>query len=82
MLDVDPVSIDLGEGFLYLATDGVTEACSHGQELGVGGLVALARRLTGTCGDRLASMMSLFTSGKLSTHDDATFLVLAGKGAR
>ncbi len=82
MLDVDPVSIDLGEGFLYLATDGVTEACSHGQELGVGGLVALVRRLTGTCGDRLASMMSLFTSGKLSTHDDATFLVLAGKGAR
>ncbi len=62
---------------LFLTTDGITEAEFRGREVGLSGLASLSRRLPGTSAvEKVQGIIGLFEQGKLSTHDDATILVL------
>lgn len=75
--DIPAFARDLKGKFLILTTDGITEATANGRELGLGGLISLARRLPGhTATEKIAGLMRLFRSGKLETHDDATMLAI------
>ena len=77
-----PTEHDLTDSFLCLATDGITEAEAGGRELGLGGLAGLLARIkTDRAADCVAAIMRLFEAGKLTTHDDATLLVVTGGGA-
>jgi len=78
-----PTEHDLSASFLCLATDGVTEAKAGGRELGLAGLAGLLSRRRGDrAGDCVDGVMRLFRASKLTTHDDATLLVVTGAGAR
>ena len=73
-----PIKINLVNKYLLLATDGVTEAKFKGQELGLEGLIELALRLEGqTVSEKVVNLIKLFKKGMLSTHDDATILILS-----
>ena len=62
---------------MFLTTDGITEAEFKGREVGLNGLASISRRLPGTTAvDKVAGVIGLFEQGKLSTHDDATILVI------
>lgn len=75
--DVPLFERNLKGKYLILTTDGITEATAKGRELGLGGLVSLARRLPGhNATDKINGLMNLFRSGKLETHDDATMLAI------
>jgi serine phosphatase RsbU (regulator of sigma subunit) len=64
----------------YLATDGITEAKWRERELGVNGFAALATQVPGrNAAEKLHRIMDQFEQGNLTTHDDATLLVLAGQ---
>jgi len=77
-----PTEHDLTGAFLCLATDGITEAEAGGRELGLGGLAGLLARIKADrAADCVAAIMRLFEAGKLTTHDDATLLVVTGGGA-
>ena len=76
-----PTVHDLSRSFLCLATDGITEAEAGGRELGLGGLAGLLSRVKATgARDRVDAVMRLFEAGRLTTHDDATLLVVAAAG--
>ena len=76
--ELAPIKINLINKYLLLATDGVTEARFRGQELGLEGLAELALRLEGkTVSEKVINLIKLFKKGKLSTHDDATILILS-----
>ena len=63
---------------LFLTTDGITEAEFRGREVGLSGLASLSRRLPGeSAQEKVTGIISLFEQGKLSTHDDATILVIS-----
>ena len=80
--EIPEIKRNLKGKYLILTTDGITEATANGRELGLGGLVSLARRLSGhTALDKIAGLMRLFRSGKLETHDDATMLVITSPEA-
>ena len=80
--DIPPVRRNLRGKYLILTTDGITEATANGRELGLGGLVSLARRLPGvTAANKIDGLMQLFRSGKLETHDDATMLAITAPEA-
>ena len=75
--ELSPHHFNITDAHLILTTDGITEAEFKGRELGLGGLASLSRRLGGaSASDKVAGLMSLFQNGKLSTHDDATILVV------
>ena len=75
--DIPEIKRNLRGKYLILTTDGITEATANGRELGLGGLVSLARKLPGTtASQKIAGLMQLFRSGKLETHDDATMLAI------
>jgi len=79
-----PTEHDLSASFLCLATDGITEAKAGERELGLGGLAGLLSRIRGERASAcVEAVMRLFEAGKLTTHDDATLLVVtaAGEGA-
>ena len=70
---------NLAQAALYIATDGVTEAISEGDELGVDGFADLVRQDQGlNAAQRLASIMRRFMAGKLKTHDDTSLMVVTG----
>lgn len=76
--DLCPAEITLDCGYLYLATDGITEAKYHDSELGMARFIALVKKLKGKdARTKLAGVMQLFTNGNLVTHDDATLLVIS-----
>lgn len=76
-----PTEHDLSESFLCLATDGITEAAAGGRELGLGGLAGLLVKIrTDHASAFVDAVMRLFEVGKLTTHDDATLLVVTGCG--
>ena len=76
-----PSAHDLSRAFLCLATDGITEAEVKGRELGLGGLANLLSRMRGgSASDCVDTVMKLFESGKLKTHDDATLMVVTAAG--
>ena len=76
-----PTVHDLGKAFLCLATDGITEAEARGRELGPGGLANLLSRMRGgRPADCVAAVMRLFETGRLTTHDDATLMVITVAG--
>ena len=76
--DLQPVDVTLDCGYLYLVTDGITEARTQGCELGMSRFIALVKKLQGKdTSARLAQVIHLFTSGILVTHDDATLLVIS-----
>ena len=76
-----PTEHDLSGSFLCLATDGITEAEAGGRELGLGGLAGLLARIRAErAADCVNAVMRLFETGKLTTHDDATLLVVTGGG--
>jgi len=76
-----PTVHDLGKAFLCLATDGITEAEARGRELGLGGLANLLSRMRGgRPADCVAAVMRLFETGRLTTHDDATLMVITAAG--
>lgn len=76
-----PTVHDLGKAFLCLATDGITEAEARGRELGLGGLANLLSRMRGgSAADCVDTVMRLFEDGKLTTHDDATLMVVTAAG--
>jgi sigma-B regulation protein RsbU (phosphoserine phosphatase) len=78
--DLRPIELTLGDGYLYLATDGITEAKWRERELGVNGFAALATNVPGrNAAEKLHRIMDQFEQGNLTTHDDATLLVLAGQ---
>lgn len=83
-LDADllvPTEHDLSAAFLCLATDGITEAEAGGRELGVGGLAGLLARIKADrAADCVNAVIRLFETGKLTTHDDATLLVVTASG--
>lgn len=62
---------------MCLATDGITEAEVAGREPGLNGLAGLLGRIpaNGT-GERVDAIMRLFEAGRLTTHDDATLLIV------
>ena len=76
-----PTVHDLSKAFLCLATDGITEAEVKGRELGLGGLANLLSRMRGgSASDCVDTVMKLFEAGKLTTHDDATLMVVTAAG--
>ena len=76
-----PTEHDLSAAFLCLATDGITEAEVNGRELGLGGLAGLLARIKADrAADCVSAIMKLFETGKLTTHDDATLLVVTAGG--
>jgi sigma-B regulation protein RsbU (phosphoserine phosphatase) len=80
-LAVEPTRHDLRASFLCLATDGVTEARAAGRELGLNGLAGLLGRIKAKgAEERVDAVMRLFEAGKLTTHDDATLLIVTAAG--
>ena len=81
--EIEPINFSLNGGHLYLTTDGITEAEIKGRELGLSGLTSLSRQLPGTTAmEKMRGVINLFEVGRLSTHDDATLLVITeGSGA-
>ena len=78
---LSPTVHDLSRAFLCLATDGITEAEVRGRELGLGGLANLLSRMRGgRASDCVDTVMKLFENGKLTTHDDATLMVVTAAG--
>ena len=78
---LSPTVHDLSRAFLCLATDGITEAEVKGRELGLGGLANLLSRMRGgTASECVDTVMKLFENGKLTTHDDATLMVVTAAG--
>ena len=78
-----PTVHDLSDSFLCLATDGITEAEAGGRELGLDGLATLLSRVKATNAEaRVDAIMRLFENGKLTTHDDATLMVVTASGAK
>ena len=78
---LSPTVHDLSRAFLCLATDGITEAEVKGRELGLGGLANLLSRMRGgTASECVDTVMELFENGKLTTHDDATLMVVTAAG--
>ena len=76
---LEPWQGNLASAALYIVTDGITEARHGSDELGFDGLVAEAGTHQGMNGSgRVAQIMRRFLSGELSTHDDATLLVVTG----
>ena len=69
--------LNILDAHMFLTTDGITEAEFKGREVGSSGLASLSRRLPGQSAvDKVRGIISLFEQGKLSTHDDATILVI------
>ena len=78
---LSPTVHDLSKAFLCLATDGITEAEVKGRELGLGGLANLLSRMRGgSASDCVDTVMKLFENGRLTTHDDATLMVVTAAG--
>ncbi|MDA9194524.1 serine/threonine-protein phosphatase, partial [Alphaproteobacteria bacterium] len=72
-----PTKLNLKNKYLILATDGIIEAKARGQELGLKRLASLTGRLDSQRAiDKVSGIMHLFKNGKLTTHDDATILVV------
>ena len=72
-----PTKLNLKNRYLILATDGILEAKAKGQELGLKRLASLTVRLDSQRAiDKVSGIMHLFKNGKLTTHDDATILVV------
>jgi phosphoserine phosphatase RsbU/P len=72
-----PTKLNLKNKYLILATDGIIEAKARGQELGLKRLASLTGRLDSQRAiDKVSGIMDLFKNGKLTTHDDATILVV------
>ena len=70
--------LNVTNAHLFLTTDGITEAEFRGREVGLSGLASLSRRLPGeSAQEKVTGIISLFEQGKLSTHDDATILVIS-----
>ena len=68
---------NITDAHLFLTTDGITEAEFKGREVGLNGLASLSRRLPGNSAvEKVRGIIGLFEQGKLSTHDDATILVV------
>ena len=75
--DLEPKRFNVTNAHLYLTTDGITEAEFRGREIGLGGLASLSRQLGGqSASDKVRGVISLFENDKLTTHDDATILVI------
>ena len=69
--------LNVTNAHMFLTTDGITEAEFKGREVGLNGLASISRRLPGTtASDKVKGVIGLFEQGKLSTHDDATILVI------
>ena len=75
--DLEPKIFNVANAHLYLTTDGITEAEFRGREIGLGGLASLSRQLGGqSATEKAQGVISLFENDKLTTHDDATILVI------
>ena len=75
--DLEPKHFNVTNAHLYLTTDGITEAEFKGREIGLGGLASLSRQLGGqSASEKAQGVISLFENDKLTTHDDATILVI------
>ena len=75
--DLEPKTFNVANAHLYLTTDGITEAEFRGREIGLGGLASLSRQLGGqSATEKAQGVISLFENDKLTTHDDATILVI------
>jgi sigma-B regulation protein RsbU (phosphoserine phosphatase) len=77
-VDFPVTEIDLGEGCLYMFTDGVTESRSpDGRILGVDGLIELIKKHGGERpGVRVEGIINdLYTPGP-GLHDDITMMVI------
>ena len=75
--DLEPKHFNVTDAHLYLTTDGITEAEFRGREIGLGGLASLSRQLGGQSAfEKAQGVISLFENDKLTTHDDATILVI------
>ena len=75
--DLEPKRFNVSNAHLYLTTDGITEAEFRGREIGLGGLASLSRQLGGqSASEKVRGVISLFENDKLTTHDDATILVI------
>lgn len=75
--DLKPKIFNVANAHLYLTTDGITEAEFRGREIGLGGLASLSRQLGGqSATEKAQGVISLFENDKLTTHDDATILVI------
>lgn len=86
LIELDPATITPWQGnlmqtALYMVTDGITESQGEGGEWGFDGLTDAAISHKGYSGSaRVADIMRRFTQGVLSTHDDATLLVVTAIG--
>ena len=62
---------------LWIVTDGVSEALLHDQEIGMGGILAIASRFSDDPIELAVSKtLDLVRSGKLQTSDDSTVVVI------
>lgn len=88
LIDLVPESMEtwqgnLATGALYMVTDGITEAQGSGGEWGFDGLIEAAQAHHGMTGSaRVADIMRRFLEGGLTTHDDATLLVVTAIGRK
>lgn len=81
MEPLTPWQGQLDTAALYVMTDGITEATIGDDELEFSGLAKIARGHQGLSGaKRVADVMRRFTDGTLSTHDDATLMIITSAG--
>ena len=81
MEPLTPWQGQLDTAALYVMTDGITEATIGDDELEFTGLAKMARGHKGLSGaKRVADVMRRFTDGTLSTHDDATLMIVTSAG--
>jgi sigma-B regulation protein RsbU (phosphoserine phosphatase) len=75
--DIRPAKFALKTGYLIVLTDGITESKTAQVPIDDAYLLTLFRQLYGVSArDFVARIASLFTSGQLRSHDDATLLVI------
>jgi sigma-B regulation protein RsbU (phosphoserine phosphatase) len=74
---IAPWQGQLDRAMLYLFTDGVSEAMTSDAVLGVEGIYHLAKQHHGLSPtQRVAAIRQMFENGQLTTHDDATLMVI------
>jgi len=86
LVDLSDKTFDIWQGnlshsALYMVTDGITEAVKDGAELRIEGIADMLHKHQGlSSAERVTGIMRGFLNGDITTHDDASLLVVTGSG--
>jgi sigma-B regulation protein RsbU (phosphoserine phosphatase) len=76
-LNIEEGLVNIQGRKIYIFTDGILEANSASKELGIAGVTSLCKAVNQIPSRQaLAKIMDLFLSEKLTTTDDATFMIV------